>query len=46
MRKRRPTENGMVHKREDGPWEGRIAVGQKEDGDSIFRYTLLTLKRD
>ena len=28
----------MVRKRDDGRWEGRIVVGHKEDGDSIFRY--------
>ena len=38
MAKRRPSGDGMVRKREDGRWEGRIVVGHKEDGDSIFRY--------
>ena len=28
----------MVRKREDGSWEGRIVIGHKENGDSIFRY--------
>ena len=28
----------MVRKREDGRWEGRIVVGHKSNGDSIFRY--------
>ena len=28
----------MVRKRDDGRWEGRIVVGHKENGDSIFRY--------
>ena len=28
----------MVRKREDGRWEGRIVIGHKENGDSIFRY--------
>ena len=23
---------------EDGRWEGRIVIGHKENGDSIFRY--------
>jgi integrase len=27
-----------VRKRDDGRWEGRIVVGHKENGDSIFRY--------
>ena len=38
MAKRRPSSDGMVRKREDGRWEGRIVVGHKENGDSIFRY--------
>ena len=38
MGKRRPSGDGMVRKREDGRWEGRIVVGHKESGDSIFRY--------
>ena len=38
MAKRRPSGDGMVRKREDGRWEGRIVVGHKGNGDSIFRY--------
>ena len=38
MAKRRPSGDGMVRKREDGRWEGRIVVGHKDNGDSIFRY--------
>lgn len=38
MGKRRPSGDGMVRKREDGRWEGRIVVGHKANGDSIFRY--------
>ena len=38
MAKRRPSGDGMVRKREDGRWEGRIVVGHKSNGDSIFRY--------
>lgn len=38
MSKRRPSGDGMVRKREDGRWEGRIVIGHKENGDSIFRY--------
>lgn len=38
MAKRRPSGDGMVRKREDGRWEGRIVVGHKENGDPIFRY--------
>ena len=38
MVKRRPAGDGMVRKRDDGRWEGRIVVGHKANGDSIFRY--------
>ena len=38
MAKRRPSGDGMVRKREDGRWEGRIVVGHKSNGDPIFRY--------
>ena len=38
MAKRRPSGDCMVRKREDGRWEGRIVVGHKSNGDSIFRY--------
>ena len=38
MGKRRPSGDGMVRKREDGRWEGRIVVGHRENGDPIFRY--------
>ncbi len=32
MVKRRPSDDGMVRKREDGRWEGRIVVGHDEKG--------------
>ena len=38
MAKRRPSGDGMVRRRKDGRWEGRIVIGHKEDGASIFRY--------
>ena len=38
MAKRRPSGDGMVRKREDGRWEGRIVVGHKENGEPIFQY--------
>ena len=37
MAKRRPAGDGLVRKRADGRWEGRIVVGHKEDGAPIFR---------
>lgn len=29
MGKRRPSGDGMVRKRDDGRWEGRIVIGHK-----------------
>lgn len=37
MAKRRPAGDGLVRKRSDGRWEGRIVVGHKADGRPIFR---------
>ena len=38
MAKRRPSGGGMVRKREDGRWEGRIVVGHKKNGTPIFQH--------
>ena len=38
MAKRRPSGDGLVRQRDDGRWEGRIVIGHKDNGDSIFRY--------
>ena len=37
MGKRRPSGDGLVRKREDGRWEGRIVAGHKKDGSPIYR---------
>ena len=46
MAKRRPSGDGMVRKREDGRWEGRIVVGHKENGESIFQYVLAPTQKE
>lgn len=46
MAKRRPSGDGMVRKREDGRWEGRIVVGHKDSGDSIFRYVYADTQKE
>ena len=46
MGKRRPSGDGMVRKRPDGRWEGRIVVGHKADGSSIFRYLYADNQRE
>ena len=38
MAKRRPAGDGMVRKREDGRWEGRIVIGHKENDEPLFRH--------
>ncbi|MBQ2766017.1 MAG: site-specific integrase [Clostridia bacterium] len=40
MAKRRPNGDGMIRKRTDGRWEGRITVGHKSDGKPIYRSVL------
>ena len=46
MAKRRPSGDGMVRKREDGRWEGRIVTGHKENGDPIFQYVLAPTQKE
>ena len=46
MAKRRPSGDGMVRKREDGRWEGRIVVGRKENGEPIFQYVLAPTQKE
>ena len=35
--KRRPQGDGLVRKRKDGRWEGRIVVGHKNDGTPMYK---------
>ena len=37
MPKKRPAGDGLVRKRSDGRWEGRIIVGHKNNGTPIYR---------
>lgn len=46
MAKRRLSGDGMVRKREGGRGEGRIVVGHKENGDSIFRYVYADTQKE
>lgn len=46
MAKRIPSGDGMVRKREDGRWEGRIVVGHKKNGDPIHRYVLARTQKE
>mgnify|MGYP002561569921 FL=1 len=46
MGKRRPSGDGTARKRKDGRWEGRIVIGHKENGDSIFRYVYADTQKE
>ena len=46
MAKRRPSGDGLVRKRSDGRWEGRIVVGHKEDGSPIFRSVFARTQKE
>ena len=46
MAKRRPSGDGLVRKRADGRWEGRIVVGHKEDGSPIFRSVFARTQKE
>ena len=46
MAKRRPSGDGMVRKRDDGRWEGRIVVGHKKSGEPIFQYVLAPTQKE
>lgn len=46
MAKRRPNGDGMVRKRGDGRWEGRIVVGHKNNGKPIYRYVLAKTQKE
>ena len=46
MAKRRPSGDGMVRKREDGRWEGRIVVGHKKNGTPIFQHAYACTQKE
>ena len=44
--KRRANGDGMIRKLKNGTWEGRIVVGHKENGSSIFRYVYAKTQKE
>ena len=46
MANKRPDGDGLVRKRSDGRWEGRIVVGHKEDGKPIFRSVFARTQKE
>lgn len=43
---KRPDGDGLVRKRADGRWEGRIVIGHKEDGTPIFKSVFARTQRE
>lgn len=46
MAKRRPNGDGMVRKRADGRWEGRIIAGHKADGKPIYKTVFAKTQKE
>ena len=46
MANKRPDGDGLVRKRSDGRWEGRIVAGHKEDGKPIFRSVFAKTQKE
>ena len=46
MANKRPDGDGLVRKRTDGRWEGRIVVGHKEDGKPIYRSVFAKTQKE
>ena len=46
MTKRRPNGDGMIRKRADGRWKGRIVVGHKENGKPIYKSVLAKTQKE
>ena len=46
MANKRPDGDGLVRKRSDGRWEGRIVVGHKEAGKPIYRSVFAKTQKE
>ena len=46
MSKRRPSGDGMVRKLGSNLWEGRVVIGHKADGSSIFKYVYANTQKE
>ena len=46
MSGKRPDGDGLVRKRDDGRWEGRIVIGHKEDGAPIFKSVFARTQKE
>ena len=43
---KRPDGEGLVRKRTDGRWEGRIVIGHKEDGAPIYKSVFAKTQKE
>ena len=43
---RRPKGDGMIRKRKDGRWEGRVVIGHKADGTAIQRSVVTKTQKE
>ena len=46
MARKRPDGDGLVRKRKDGRWEGRIVIGHKEDGTPTFKSVFAKTQKE
>ena len=46
LAKRRPNGDGMVRKRKDGRWEGRMIAGHKSDGKPVYKSVLAKTQKE
>lgn len=46
MARKRPDGDGLVRKRADGRWEGRIVIGHKEDGTPIYKSVFAKTQKE
>ena len=46
MAGKRPDGDGLVRKRSDGRWEGRIIIGHKNDGSPIFKSAFAKTQKE
>ena len=46
MANKRPDGDGLVRKRSDGRWEGRIVAGHKSDGKPIYRSVFARTQKE
>ena len=46
MGRKRPDGDGLVRKRKDGRWEGRIVIGHKDGGTPIYKSVFAKTQKE